>query len=210
MTLFSDWLIVIAVGMIAIITPGPDFALTLRSSLVHSRRAGIYTAVGVGVGNSIHTTYSLIGIGAIISQSILLFSLLKWAGALYLIYLGVQSLRAKEAVMFGQGNHAPQNISRWAAFRIGLFGNLLNPKATLFFLALFTQVVRPTTPIALQAIYGFTVAALSLVWFALVATVISRKGIKARILSISYWLERITGAALVFLGIRLAITEARK
>ncbi|MEM9090236.1 MAG: LysE family translocator [Cyanobacteria bacterium P01_F01_bin.53] len=96
MAFFTDWLTVLAVGAIAIVTPGPDFALTLRSSLVHSKRAGLYTAIGVGAGNTVHATYSLVGIGAIISQSILFFSLLKWAGAAYLIFLGVEILTGKK------------------------------------------------------------------------------------------------------------------
>lgn len=208
MTFVSDWLTVFTVGMLAIMTPGPDFALTLRSSLVHSRQAGIYTAVGVGVGNSIHATYCLVGIGAVISQSILLFNLLKWIGAGYLVYLGVKSLTAKADTTSSQFRRSTQDLRFWAAFRIGLFGNLLNPKATLFFLALFTQIVQPTTPFAIQALYGFTVAVLSLIWFALVATVISQRSLKSRVLSVSHWIERVTGGALIFLGLRLATAES--
>ena len=212
MAFFSDWLTVFMVGTIAIITPGPDFALTLRSSLVHSKRTGIYTAVGVGVGNTVHAAYCLIGIGAVISKSILLFSLLKWAGAAYLIYLGIKSLKAKKIVLSaqanGQANRSKKDITRWAAFRIGFFGNLLNPKATLFFLALFTQIVRPSTPIVVQAVYGFTVAALSIIWFALVATVISQRAFRNYVVSVSHWLERITGVALILLGLRLAVAES--
>ena len=209
MSFLSDWLTVFVVGMIVIVTPGPDFALTLRSSLVHSKLTGIYTAVGVGIGNTIHATYSLIGIGALVSKSILLFSILKWAGALYLIYMGIKSLKAKKFVDSTQSGSVAKDITRWAAFRIGLFGNLLNPKATLFFLALFTQIVQPSTPIAVQALYGLTVAVLSFVWFAFVAMFVSHQAFKKRILSVSHWLERITGAALIFLGIRLAIAESK-
>ena len=208
MTFVSDWLTVFAVGLLAIITPGPDFALTLRSSLVHSRKAGIYTAIGVGVGNTIHATYCLVGIGAVISQSILLFNLLKWIGAGYLVYLGVKSLSTKAVATSSRFDRPAQDISRSTAFRIGLLGNLLNPKATLFFLALFTQIVQPATPFAMQALYGLTVAVLSLIWFALVATVISKRALKARILSVSHWIERATGGVLIFLGLRLATAEA--
>ncbi|MEM9090235.1 MAG: LysE family transporter [Cyanobacteria bacterium P01_F01_bin.53] len=86
-------------------------------------------------------------------------------------------------------------------------GNLLNPKATLFFLALFTQIVHPSTPMPVQAVYGITVAVLSLLWFAFIAVIISRNAFKARILASAHWLERATGAALVGLGFRLAATE---
>ena len=208
MTFVSDWLTVFTVGMLAIVTPGPDFALTIRSSLVHSRKAGIYTAIGVGVGNTIHATYCLVGIGAVISQSILLFNLLKWIGAGYLIYLGVKSLSAKAVATSSRLDRPAKDISSWRAFRIGLFGNLLNPKATLFFLALFTQIVQRETPVTMQALYGLTVAVLSLIWFSLVATVISKRSLKARILSVSHWIERVTGGALIYLGLRLATAKA--
>ncbi|MEL6137565.1 MAG: LysE family translocator [Cyanobacteria bacterium J06628_6] len=95
MTFWAGWLTVFAVGLVAVVTPGPDFALTLRSALAYSRRAGVFTAVGIGLGNTVHATYSLVGIGALISQSILLFNALKLLGAAYLIYLGIKSLGAK-------------------------------------------------------------------------------------------------------------------
>ncbi|MBD0269157.1 MAG: LysE family transporter [Cyanobacteria bacterium Co-bin8] len=204
----SGWLTVLVVGLIAVITPGPDFVLTLRSSLTHSRQAGIYTALGIGAGNLVHATYSLIGIGAIVSQSILLFNLLKGLGAAYLIYVGIKSLRAqKTAVGIGTVRSNRRRISRKAAFRIGFFGNLLNPKATLFFLALFTQIVQPATPVLVQAAYGVAIAALALIWFTLVAVWISQAGIKARLEACSHWLERLAGVVLVTFGVRLAVAE---
>ncbi len=208
MAFFSAWLTVFAVSLVAVVTPGPDFALTLRNSLAYSQRAGIFTAIGVGAGNLVHATYSLIGIGAVVSQSILLFNVLKWVGAAYLIYIGIKSLNAKRVTLVSQAMEQQRDIGRWAAFRIGFLGNLLNPKATLFFLALFTQVLQPTTPMAAQAVYGATVAAVALVWFAVVAVVISQQTFKRHILALAHWLERLTGAALILLGVRLAAAEA--
>jgi RhtB (resistance to homoserine/threonine) family protein len=181
MTFFSAWITVFAVSLVAVVTPGPDFALTLRNSLAYSRRAGLYTAVGVGAGNLVHATYSLIGIGAVISKSILLFNILKWVGASYLIYIGIRSLKAGRVVAFAEYPEQQRDIKRLTAFRIGFFGNLLNPKATLFFLALFTQIVQPSTPMFVQAIYGMTVAVVALLWFAVVAVVISQQALNRAI-----------------------------
>jgi RhtB (resistance to homoserine/threonine) family protein len=208
MSFFSAWITVFAISLVAVITPGPDFALTLRNSLAYSRRAGVYTAVGVGAGNLVHATYSLIGIGAVISKSILLFNILKWVGAAYLIYIGFKSLMSRRIASIVEEFGPQRDIKQWTAFRIGFLGNLLNPKATLFFLALFTQIVQPTTPILMQAIYGMTVAVVALLWFALVAAIISQQTLKRHILSFSHWLERLTGAALIALGLRLAVAEA--
>ncbi|MEM7065179.1 MAG: LysE family transporter [Cyanobacteria bacterium P01_B01_bin.77] len=206
MSFLAGWVTVFVVGLVAVVTPGPDFALTLRSSLAYSRRAGVYTAVGIGLGNAVHATYCLIGIGALISQSILLFSGLKLLGAGYLIYLGLKSLQAKP-VRANSWQDNQRVVSAFAAFRLGLVGNLLNPKATLFFLALFTQIVQPGTPFAAQVLYGGTVALQSLVWFVLLALLISQRWMKQLLVRVSHWLERMTGALLILLGLRLAVAK---
>ncbi|MEM7795319.1 MAG: LysE family transporter [Cyanobacteria bacterium P01_C01_bin.118] len=206
MTFWAGWLTVFVLGLVAVVTPGPDFALTLRSSLAYSRRAGVYTAVGIGLGNAIHAAYCLIGIGAIISQSIVLFNGIKLLGAGYLIYLGIKSLQAKSVKAKSLQDNR-RIVSAFAAFRLGLFGNLLNPKATLFFLALFTQIVQPDTPLVAQAVYGGTVALQSLVWFALLALLISQRWVKQLLVNISHWLERVTGALLILLGLRLVVAK---
>ncbi len=140
-----------------------------------------------------------------IAKSVLVFTALKWIGAAYLIYVGVKSLGAKKQTAAIVMRHAPQSISRWTALRIGLLGNLFNPKATLFWLALFTQIIRPGTPVPIQALYGLTIATLALAWFMLVAIFISQRSIKRMLQAVSHWLERITGAVLIGLGVRLAI-----
>jgi RhtB (resistance to homoserine/threonine) family protein len=208
MSFWTGWLTVFLIGLVAVVTPGPDFALTLRNSLAYDRRAGVYTAIGIGLGNTVHATYSLIGIGALMAQSILLFNLIKWVGAGYLIYLGIKSLQAKKVqINTGSVSSRKRLISRGLAFRIGFLGNLLNPKATLFFLALFTQIIQPGTPRVVQATYGATVALLALVWFALLALFISHRWVKQGMMAISHWLERLTGALLIGLGLRLAFTS---
>jgi RhtB (resistance to homoserine/threonine) family protein len=219
MSFFADWITVVAIGCLAVMAPGPNLAMTLRSSLAYSRQSGIYTAVGLAAGNCVHVTYCLIGIGVIISESILLFNSIKWLGAAYLIYIGIKSLQTQRRDSTGflknatpsPTPHSPSqpthHLTRLASIRIGFLTNLLNPKVTLFFLALFTQIIQPTTPLFTQAIYGLTMVALEFAWFALVAIVISQNAIKSRFLSISHWIERITGAVLIALGFRLAISQ---
>lgn len=218
MSFFADWLTVLAIGCLAVMAPGPNLAMTLRNSLSYSRQSGIYTAVGLAAGNCVHVTYCLVGIGVIISESILLFNAIKWLGAAYLIYVGIKSLQAQRHQPIISENSATPNIqysssqqthdlTRFASIRIGFLTNLLNPKVTLFFLALFTQIIQPTTPLFIQAIYGLTMVALEFVWFALVAIVISQRSIKNRFLAISHWIERITGAILIALGLRLAVSQ---
>ncbi|MBW4603475.1 MAG: homoserine/threonine efflux transporter [Calothrix sp. FI2-JRJ7] len=204
---FANWLTVFSLGMVAVMSPGPDFALTLRNSLVYSRKTGIYTALGITVGHIIHATYCLIGIGAIISRSIILFNIIKWVGAAYLIYIGIKSLKAKKYQEESITKQALK-IGNWAAFRIGLLGDVLNPKATLFFLALFTQIIHPATRLNVQVVYGGTIVVQALAWYTLVAVLISQNAVKKLFQSISHWIERITGAVLIGLGLRLAFAKA--
>lgn len=207
MLVLADWVTVLIVGWLAVASPGPNLALVLRNSLAYSRSAGIYTAVGLAVGNLVHAAYSLIGIGVVIARSILLFNIIKWLGAGYLIYIGFRSLQAKKH----EGHLAVGHVhllGRFAAIRLGFLTNLLNPKVTLFFLALFTQIIRPSTPLPAQVAYGFTMVSLEFVWFALIAVIISQRVIKDRFLSIVHWVERVSGVVLIGLGVRLAFARS--
>ena len=110
-----------------------------------------WTAFGVGLGILVHVTYCLLGIGLIISQSILLFNTIKLIGAAYLLFIGWKALTTKHSSAQTDGiMHKEAVMSASTAMRIGFLCNALNPKATLLFLALFTQVIDPQTPLFVQ------------------------------------------------------------
>ena len=196
------------VHLLAVASPGPDFAVVVRESVAQGRRAGSWTALGVGCGIFVHVAYSLLGIGLIVSQSIVLFNLFKWLAAAYLVYLGWRALRARpmnlEAI---DGANAPVARSAWRAFVIGFVTNGLNPKATLFFLSLFTVVISPDTPLLVQAGYGLYLAGATALWFLLVAWLFSRGRVRAGFARMGHWFDRLTGAVLIGLGARLALSE---
>ncbi|AEA82989.1 amino acid transporter LysE [Stutzerimonas stutzeri DSM 4166] len=196
------------VHLLAVASPGPDFAVVVRESVAQGRRAGSWTALGVGCGIFVHVAYSLLGIGLIVSQSIVLFNLFKWLAAAYLVYLGWRALRARpmnlEAI---DGTNAPVARSAWRAFVIGFVTNGLNPKATLFFLSLFTVVISPDTPLLVQAGYGLYLAGATALWFLLVAWLFSRGRVRAGFARMGHWFDRLTGAVLIGLGARLALSE---
>ena len=186
-------------------------AATLKNSIAHSRRAGVRTAAGLALGDAVHVCYCLVGIAVVVSQSVVLFGLVKWAGAAYLIYVGLKSLRARRrdhpGEEYGAGPPA-ETMGALAAVRSGFLTSLLNPKVTLFFLALFTQVIRPETPLFAKAVYGLTVVGVEFGWFALVAILVSAGPVRRRFDAVSHWIERATGAVLVALGLRLAFSKA--
>jgi RhtB (resistance to homoserine/threonine) family protein len=208
MPVIQDWLTVFVLGCLVVMFPGPNFAMILRNSLLRSRQAGLYTALGIGLGETVHVTYSLIGIGVIISQSILLFNALKWLGAFYLIAIGLKALWTKKHPV--RVETGPQmQMSRQAALRSGFLTCLLNPKSTLFFFALFTQVIRPDTLLPVRAVYGMTIVGIQLTWYSAVALVISHRLIQHHFTSAAHWIERATGGVMIALGVRLALTHGR-
>ena len=138
---FLEFIGLMAVFSLVIVSPGADFLLVLRQCIVHGRRAAIITSFGIGASLLFHISYTILGIGLIVSQSLLLFSLLKWAGAAYLLYLGITSLRAKafevpEAALTAQAEGG-KPVSALRCFLMGFVTNALNPKPVLFFLSLF-------------------------------------------------------------------------
>lgn len=151
---YNELITVVVLQLLVIISPGPDFAIICRNSLVYSRKTGIYSALGLASGILVHVTYSLVGIGLIISKTIILFSAIKLLGAVYLIYIGYKSLRAEPDNKLNQKFNMKKDISKFAAVRMGFVNNVLNPKVTLFFLSLFTQVINPHTPLSVKIWYG--------------------------------------------------------
>jgi RhtB (resistance to homoserine/threonine) family protein len=205
----KELLLVAGIHWLAVMSPGPDFAMVVRNSLVYSRRTGILAAVGLGLGILLHVTYSLLGIGFIISQSVLLFNAIKLIGAGYLIYIGVKSLMTKKTVRMAETEQeieeSKKDLSAFSAIRLGFLTNALNPKATLFFLALFTQVINPNTPLAIKMIYGAEMSIATFIWFSTVALVLTQKHISRMFARIKHHFERIFGVILIALGLKVAL-----
>jgi RhtB (resistance to homoserine/threonine) family protein len=207
MNYLNEFLTVALLHLLAVMSPGPDFAIITRNSLSYSRNTGIYTAQGIALGTLVHLAYSLIGIGLLISQSIVLFSIVKFIGAAYLIYIGVQSLLVRHTIENVGDILAVQHITPGAALRIGFLTNVLNPKATLFFLSVFTQVIRPATPGFLKVLYGIEISIVTFLWFGIVSFLLSTPGIKTKFVRVQRSVEKAMGAALIALGIRVALSR---
>jgi len=136
-----------AVFSFAIVAPGADTAMVMRQAMVHGRRAAILTSVGIGTSLMFHVSYTILGLGIIISQSLLLFGVIKWVGAAYLIYMGVMALRAGTTDLTPVAGEADApRQSAFRAFGLGFLANALNPKPVLFFLSIFSALVSASNP----------------------------------------------------------------
>ncbi|MGH8081018.1 MAG: LysE family transporter [Lysobacter sp.] len=205
----QELIAVLTITVLAVISPGPDFAMVSRNSLLLSRRAGLLTALGIGLGVWVHVAYTLLGVGLVIQQSLRLYAALKIVGALYLIFLGVKMLRTRH-----DDTAAPQPqaaaISDWAALRTGFLTNALNPKCTVFVVSLFLQVVQPTTPLAQRIGYGAFVSATHVLWFGAVALLFSHGEVRAGLLRWRRAVDRTFGGLLVGFGALLAGSALRR
>ena len=205
-----EFLGLMAVFSIMIVSPGADFAIVVRQSIVHGRRSAIMTSLGIGFSLLFHISYTVLGLGLLVSKSLLLFGLLKWAGAAYLVYLGIKALRAPamEAPADVVENVPQKKISDGRSFLMGFVTNALNPKAVLFFLSLFSALVSHETPVLIQASYGVFMALALIAWFVAVSTFFTIQSVRDRFVSWGKWFNRVTGMVFIGLGIKLATSQA--
>lgn len=200
-------LIVAGIHLLAVMSPGPDFIMMLRNSVVYSRRTALWSAVGLGLGIATHVTYCLLGIALVISQSIMLFNAIKYLGAAYLIYIGIKSLRTKKVKRYHELRAAKkEDIAPLQAIKIGYLTNVLNPKATVFFLALFTQVISPSTAFGWKLAYGLEMVLATTVWFSIVGIFMTHSPVQRAFMGIKHHVEHFFGVVLIALGVKVALT----
>lgn len=195
------------IHLLAVVSPGPDFIMACRNSLVYSRQTGIWTAVGFGLGIAVHVFYSLAGLALLISKSILLFNTIKYLGAAYLIYIGMKSIWSKSSKIELGEQQKKEDISRLQAVKIGFLTNVLNPKATLFFLSLFTLVISPGTSPFVLGVASILMVVNTMLWFSLVAIFLSQKRIRSTFEKYQNAFNKTLGGLLIALGIKVALTE---
>lgn len=190
--------------ILAAISPGPDFAMVTKNSLLYSRKAGIYTALGVSVSLLVHAVYCILGLALIISQSLLAFSIIKYLGSAYLIYIGIKGLLAKREVSHLDNKQSKKILGALSAFYQGLLCNLLNPKAIMFLLAFFTLIVKPGHSLWTEMSYGFEIAVIHMIWFSSLSMLMTHQAIKANLNRIQFYIVKAMGALLVAFGVRIA------
>ncbi len=202
-----EFITIASVHLLAVASPGPDFAIVLKHSISFGRRAAIITSIGVGVAILIHVAYSLLGIGILIKTTPMLFQMFSYAAAAYLLYLGWGAIRspAPASLEQGAGRIETQTITDKKAFVVGFLTNGLNPKATLFFLSVFAVAVSPDTPNMIKLGYGLYLAIATGIWFCVLSMFLSSKKVSQFIGQKGYWFDRVMGVVLILLAIKLVM-----
>lgn len=197
--------------LLAVISPGPDFAIVVKQSITHGRRTAVWTSVGVGAGILLHVTYCLLGIALLIAGSETAFRIVKYSGALYLAWLGIQALRSKPKSGDPESvTEAPERPHARGAFMTGFLTNTIgNPKATLFFLALFTVAISPHTPRLIQAGYGVWMAIVTAAWFTFVSFAFTQDRVRRGFLRMGHWIDRALGIVFLTFAVSLALVSLK-
>ncbi len=198
---------VTVIHLLAVISPGPDFVVAVKNSLTYGRKIGIWTAIGIGLGIGVHLVYCAAGLALIISQSILLFSIIKFIGAGYLIYIWVSAMLAKGGKVEVKAMENKKMMTPLQAVRNGFLTNVLNPKATLFFLSLFTLVISPDTSMQMIILLGAIMIVNTMIWFSLVSIFFTNKKIVWRYTRIQGTFNKVFGGILIALGVKVALTS---
>ncbi|MGB7757945.1 MAG: LysE family translocator [Salinisphaera sp.] len=203
----AHWLTFFGAGLMLELAPGPDLLFIAAQTGRHGRGHGFAAMFGVWTGALVHIAATVLGLAAILARSALAFSVIKWIGAAYLLWLGIQSLWSAGRAAAGERRSTAAAPSRWAAYRQGILIDLLNPKVALFFLAFIPQFVvdgagPPAAQLALHgllllAIAGLFEPALILLGDRLIGFFKGRRRLAA-------WTERGVGALFIGLGARLA------
>lgn len=202
----------IAAGLLLNLTPGPDVFFILTNALRSGVRAGLVAALGIMAGCCVHIVAAAVGLSALVAASATAFTVLKWVGAVYLVWVGITMIftRTKPdapGLMSGVGA-VPGSL--WAVFRRGFWTNAVNPKVALFFLAFVPQFIAPHTAhpslvfLALGLLFNFNALWVNFGWV-MAATWMSRRvgavqcGLR--------WLERVAGVVFIAFGVRLALFD---
>jgi RhtB (resistance to homoserine/threonine) family protein len=211
---WGQFLTVAVAHLLAVAAPGPDFAMVVRQSLAHGRRAAVWTSIGIGSAILVHATYALLGIGILLRTSPHLFAVMKYVCAAYLAWIGLRSLfsRPRQALAGAPAGaeaelSGPAQPSDGAAWTTGFLTNVFNPKATIFFVAIFAAVINPATPKVILAGYGAWMSLVTMAWFTMVSAFFTREDVRRMFLRGGHWIDRGMGAVLIAIAVALAFAS---
>lgn len=205
----DNFLLFFISAVVFIITPGIDTIFVLNKSISQGKKAGIYSSLGISTGVLVHTLFAALGLSIILAQSAIAFSVIKYLGALYLIYLGVKAIFSKTDKINIEKIKKTTD-SEWGNFKAGVVTNVLNPKVALFFLSFFPQFIRKEyieTPIPF-IVLGMTYAILGLVWcifLGFFSALFSSKLKESP--KFNYWLNKVSGVVFILMGVKVALTK---
>ncbi len=193
--------LIFSIHLLAVMSPGPDFVMVLKNALQYNRKTAVYTALGIGLGIGIHIIYSVAGIAYLLQQNQTVFQLVKYAGMAYIIYIGIKTFMSKQTKIKLQNQQNNKQISYFEAIKTGFITNVLNPKASLFFLSLFSLLIPPNTPSWVLSGISFMLITVTFLWFSLVSVIFTNPLIVKSYEKYESYIVKFFGVILIILGI---------
>lgn len=192
--------------LLVVMSPGPDLAMVTRQTLAYGRSTGIWTALGIGSGISFHVAWAMFGMAWVLERFPMLLDVLRYGGALFLIYMGSQAIRAQPSSGDASSGEKAEPGSKAHHFTVGLLTNVLNPKAMLFFMALCSAVITADTPVWLRLVLGLWMIVSTAAWFSMVSVTLGHPLVRRRLINSGYLIDRAMGAILLTLGIAMILS----
>ncbi|HFH4387614.1 TPA: LysE family translocator [Pseudomonas aeruginosa] len=199
-------LFVATLATLGMLSPGPDFFLIIRNAARYQRSAAMMTSLGVILGVATHMAYCVAGLAVLITTTPWLFNALKYTGAVYLIWIGIQALRSRGGGTLDLAVGGVQRVGHWSAFLQGYLCNLLNPKATLFFLAVFTQVLSLDSSFVEKLWYAGIIVGLAALWWPLLVVLIQSAVVRRGLARAQGVVDKLLGGLLIALGVKVALS----
>ena len=198
----NQFLVIALAHLLAVISPGPDFALITRQSFLHGRTSSIYTSLGIASGILVHVSYCIVGLNFLLTNNDVLFYI-RIVCAIYLFYLGIKSLLSHNIKSNNNAKieHNIVEITPIIAYRDGFITNVLNVKATFFFLSLYVYI--DTAFIATRVLYGLWMSIITGLWFILLSIILTSKKITENTYNYQFYINKLMGIVLIYLSIKI-------
>lgn len=198
---------------LALLSPGPDFVLVVKSAMRNDRKNALGVAAGISSANAVYIALCLIGVGAILASSVWLMITLKIIGGLFLIFLAIQALRAKKTDYIGLAEASEtrgKQASFGKEFMTGFMSGILNPKNLLFYLSLFTVVLTNEISLTFKILLGTWMTLIVFLWDMAIIYFLSSEKVKVKFTRVAYYIDKFTGAILGFIGFSIVKSALSK
>ena len=210
----NQFIVVVIAHLLAVISPGPDFVLIARQSFLYGRKTSIYTSLGIASGILIHVFYCIVGLNFLLTNNTLVY--VRILCSIYLLYLGINSFLSKTSTLKNNNMgketqissppiYMNDKLSLIIAYRDGFLTNVLNVKATFFFLSLYAYI--DTASIMIRTLYGLWMAIVTGLWFVLLSIILTNRKIQENTYNYQFYINKLMGIVLVYLAIKMYLNS---
>jgi len=205
--LYPIILAVVLAHFLALLSPGPDFLIVVKSGIKNTKNIAIGVAFGIALANAIYIIICIVGVGAIIAKSVIIMILLKVLGGIFLIYLAMMSLKSRkrdyEQLILNATSVKAQGSTFKKEFLIGFLSGILNPKNIIFYLSLFSLVLTNEVSLVVKVALGVWMTFLVFSWDTFIILVLSRNSIRELFSKLAFYIDKIAGVVLGLFGVKL-------